>query len=81
MSLTTLSSAILDFTFPSRSQGLLYIREVATKISIFQEQGSQGIAEKVRKGLPKLRWRSKKQSKECGSRVFARDSEVEREEL
>ena len=37
--------------------------------------------QKVRKGLPKLRWGSKKHSKESGSGVFARDSEVEREEL
>ncbi|KAK2557793.1 hypothetical protein P5673_019750 [Acropora cervicornis] len=61
---------------------------VPEKIWVFQEQGSQGIAEKfardcrkVRKGLPKLRWGSKKHSKESGSGFFARDSEVEREEL
>ena len=36
---------------------------------------------RARKGLPKLRWGSKKHSKESGSVVFARDSEVEREEL
>ena len=70
----------------------LHIREenftVPEKILIFQEQGSQGNAEKfardcrkVRKGLPKLRWGSNKHSKESGSGVFARDSEVEREEL
>ena len=61
---------------------------VAEKISIFQEQSSQDIAEKyardcrkVRKVLPKLRWGSKKHSKESGSEVFARDSEAKREEL
>ena len=36
---------------------------------------------KVRKGLPKLRWGSNKHSKESGSGVFARDFEVEREQL
>ena len=48
------------------------------------EKRAPGIARycrKVRKGLPKLRWGSKKHSKESGSGVFARDSEMEREEL
>ena len=51
-------------------------------------KSSQGIAEKfarycrkVRKVLPKLRWGSKKHSKDSGSGVLARDSELEREEL
>ena len=36
---------------------------------------------RARKVMPKLRWGSKKHSKESGRGVFARDSELEREEL
>ena len=48
---------------------------------IFSRTGLARYCRKVRKGLPKLRWGYKKHSKESGSGVFARDSEVEREEL
>ena len=47
----------------------------------FSRTGFARYCRKVRKGLPKLRWGSKKHSKESGRGVFARDSELEREEL
>ena len=45
------------------------------------EKKSRFFKNRARKVLPKLRWGSKKHSKESGSGVFARDSELEREEL
>ena len=54
---------------------------VPEKISIFSRTGLARYCRNVRKGLSKLRWGSKKHSKESGSGVFGRDSEVEREEL
>ena len=77
-----LSSAVqIHFTFHVRSR---YCRKVCKVLP----KSSQGIAEKlarycrkVRKGLLKLRWGSKKHSKESGSGVFERHSELEREEL
>ena len=47
----------------------------------FSRTGLARCCRKERTGLPKLRWGSKKHAKESGSGVFARDSEVEREEL
>ena len=52
-----------------------------TKNLDFSRTGLARYCRKVRKVLPKLRWRSKKHSKESESGVFARDSELEREEL
>ena len=56
--------------YPPKTQGIMG----HVQSSEFQEQGSQRIAEKcakdcrkVRKGLPKLRWRSNKHSKDSGS--------------
>ena len=54
---------------------------VAIKNHDFSRTGLARYCREVRKGLPKLRWGSKKHSEESGSEVFARDSEVEREEL
>ena len=51
----------------------------AEKILDFSRTGLAKDCQKVRKRLPRLRWGSKKHSKESGSGVFARDSEVERE--
>ena len=60
---------------------LLYLKKVvfavAEKISIFQEQGSQ----KSTQGIAETSLGVEEHSKESGSGVFARDSEVEREEL
>ena len=55
-------------------------RVLGRKISQYQKK-SRFFKNRARKVLPKLRWGSKKHSKESGSGVFARDSEVEREEL
>lgn len=54
---------------------------VAEKNLDFSKTGLTKDCRKVGKGLPKLCWGSKKHPKESGSGVFARDSEVEREEL
>ena len=55
-------------------------RVLGRKISQDQKK-SRFFKNRARKVLPKLRWGSKKHSKESGSGVFARDSELEREEL
>ena len=67
------------------SQRSSHIREenfaVAEKNLDFLRTGLARYCQKVRKGLPKLCWGSKKHAMESGSGVFAQDSEVEREEV
>ena len=77
----------IKLVLPSAVQIHFTFQPLTCKIKVLPKS-LQGIAEKlarycrkVRKGLPKLRWGSKKHSKESGSGVFERHSELEREEL